>query len=184
MKDESLDEQYLKWLCGQVGPINLRNPSHTFWNLMGQLYTKEFAWYVPNDDNRLEDGLLLRDEFGKASDDPWWDEPCSVLEMLIALARRLAFEDGGEPASWFWELLENLGLSEFNDRSFFTEDQRFDIDERLENMIHRRYSYSGQGGLFPLEHPHEDQREVEIWYQLSAYLSEREEGRWISSEFA
>lgn len=173
---EPLDERYLKWLCGQVGPINLRNPSHTYWNLLGQMHSTEFVWMVPNDDNRLEDGLLLREEFGVPDGDPWWNQPCSFLEMLIALSRRLAFEDGGEAAWWFWHMIDNLGLSEYNDRSFFTEDQRYDIAETLDRVIHRQYSYSGQGGLFPLEDPEEDQRDVEIWYQLSAYLSEREEG--------
>jgi hypothetical protein len=36
----------------------------------------------------------------------------------------------------------------------------------------RLYTTSGYGGLFPLEEPKEDQRKVEIWYQMMAYLGE------------
>jgi hypothetical protein len=31
---------------------------------------------------------------------------------------------------------------------------------------------SGLGGMFPLEDPREDQRAIEIWYQMMAYINE------------
>jgi hypothetical protein len=31
------------------------------------------------------------------------------------------------------------------------------------------------GGFFPLTHPNDDQRKVEIWYQMNAYLDELEQ---------
>ncbi len=96
---------------------------------------------------------------------------CSMLEMLIAFSRRLSFETEGAPRVWFWHMLENLDLAQFNDKEYNDLHQR-GIDAALDQVIWRTYSPDGYGGLFPLRHPREDQRDVEIWYQLSAYLME------------
>ena len=170
-----LEELYLTWLYSQFGSVKSRIRSKTYWSLAGALFHKEFVWWVPNDDNRVEDGKALRDEFlddeGIYDVDPdWMEQGCSMLEMMIGLSRRLAFEAGGEPREWFFELLDNLGLSTYNDAEQFDEDR---VDEAIDPVIWRTYGRDGTGGLFPLQHPKKDQREVEIWYQMNAYLLER-----------
>lgn len=172
--DAPLDEHYLTWLYSQVGDVQERNPSHTYWRLLKQLYTTEFVWFIPNDDNRVEDGRCLRHEFlqneGLFPVDPnWMHLGCSMLEMLIGLSRRLAFEAEGEPAAWFWKLIENVGLEYYNDNMPYQEEQ---VDEVLKRIIFRTYRRNGEGGLFPLRHAREDQTRVELWYQLNAYLIE------------
>lgn len=172
---ELLDDQYLSWLYSKIGSTRTRDRERTYWSLLRILYTKEFVWIIPNDDNRVEDGRDLRHEFMddmKYDDiDPdWMALGCSFLEMMIALSRRLSFEVGGEPREWFFELLENLGLYDYNDNREFS---REEVDEVLDAVIWRTYAYDGTGGLFPLREPGEDQREVEIWYQLNAYVMER-----------
>jgi hypothetical protein len=174
MMDGPLDELYFRWLYSQVGNPKLKNPSRTYWALLRQLYTKEFIWLIPNDDNRLEDGLDLRYEFVEKEglhdvDQHWMGMGCSMLEMLIALSRRLSFEDDGPAEDWFWQLLENIGLRYCNDKSDFLPQ---DVDDILDEVIWRTYNPDGSGGLFPLMNANEDQREVELWYQLSAYLLE------------
>lgn len=168
------DWVYLSWLYKQVIPRRLRAPRKTFHNLLGQLHEKEFVWFVANDDNRVEDGRDLRKEFvqetGYDVDPAWLDLGCSFLEMLIGLSRRLAFEMEGEPVEWFWELISNLQLSECNDLP--NQFSRDDVDEIMDAVIWRTYAHDGRGGLFPLRYPTRDQREVEIWYQLNAYLLE------------
>jgi hypothetical protein len=176
--NEPLDELYLRWLYAGVGDVRLRNSSRTYWTLLRQFYKKEFVWIVPNDDNRVEDGKDLRYEFIDACgietvDDAWINMGCSMLEMLIALSRRLAFEAEREPRDWFWRLIENLDLEEFTDANFNNRARRH-VDTVLDNVVWRLYLPDGRGGLFPLDHPAEDQRDVEIWYQLSAYLLENE----------
>lgn len=180
----TLDDQYLEWLYGQVSPVILKNPSRTYWALLRQLYNKEFVWFVPNDDNRLEDGRDLRHEFltdlhgpdHEHSDPAWLGLPCSMLEMFIALSRRLAFETDGEARAWFWHLLEVLDLKQFTDKFYDPEaaPHKFNqVDDILETVIWRRYNSDGSGGgLFPLRIAQQDQRDVEIWYQASAYLVE------------
>jgi hypothetical protein len=177
--DAELDELYLEWLYDQVGWR--RSPNVTHWNLLKQMLSTEFVWLVPNDDNRMEDGRELRYEFVRAMrfekvPAAWMGMGCSVLEMMVAVSRVLAFEAEGQPGEWFWHLVDNLKLSRYNDRVLRPGSvrQHNRIAEILEVLVFRQYEYNGEGGLFPLENPHKDQRQVEIWYQLNAYLLERE----------
>jgi hypothetical protein len=177
--DARLDELYLEWLYDQVGWR--RSPNVTHWNLLKQMLSTEFVWLVPNDDNRMEDGRELRYEFVrdmrfKRVPANWMGMGCSVLEMMVGVSRWLAFEAEGRPGEWFWHLVDNLRLSRYNDRVLDprSERQHKRIQEILEILVFRQYEPDGRGGLFPLEEPREDQRQVEIWYQLNAYLLERE----------
>lgn len=170
-----LDEEYLTWLYAQVASVRQRSRSKTYWSLLRQLYVKEFVWWVPNDDNRVEDGRDLRYEFFaemgiEDQDLDWTGLGCSMLEMLIGLSRRLEFEGGGLAKKWFWVLIDNLGLSEYHDNAYSDAEA---VDEILDCVIWRNYHADGRGGLFPLEAPEQDQTKIEIWYQLSAYILER-----------
>ena len=170
----TLDDRYFEWLYGQVGTVRNRNPARSYWKLLRQLYAKEFVWHVANDDNRVEDGKDLRDEFLSeqgfdGADSAWMSLGCSVLEMLIALARRTAFESTGAPGDWFWRFMVNLNLRQFTD-AHFTEITAALVDERLDVFIFRQYSMDGSGGIFPLQYSQHDQRKVELWYQMSEYL--------------
>lgn len=176
---EPLDETYLKWLYSQVASVKLKNPARSYWGLMRALYSTEFVWLIPNDDNRLEDGRDLRREFIEEQhmdsvEDDWMTIGCSMLEMLLALSRRLVFEsdDGSESPDWFWHLLNNLNLAHFNDSHIQTDQQIEYVKFQLETVVWRNYREDGFGGLFPLKDPQEDQRRVELWYQLSNYLLE------------
>lgn len=172
-----LDEAYFVWLYSQVGSVKNRNRSKTYWKLMRLLHQKEFTWSnIEMDENRAHDGRDLRrtflDETGEVCDElSWMDMGCSMLELLVVLSGKLAWEDDGmDQTGWFWQLIENLGLIECTDA--YPPDPRI-IDEILDKVIERDYASNGAGGLFPLSHSHEDQRDVELWYQAQAYLLER-----------
>lgn len=174
MISEPPDDAYLRWLYQQVTQVQNKNPSRSYWTLLRQLYTTEFVWFVPNDDNRAEDGRDLRYEFLEetgfpGADEEWLNMGCSMLEMLIALSRRLSFEADGEPRAWFWHIMRNLKLDTMSDAVPYSEE---DVDEVLGNVIWRTYKKNGQGGMFPLKHATEDQTQVEIWYQVAAYLTQ------------
>lgn len=176
MTDEPLDELYFQWLYRQVAPVSLKNPRRTYWRLLKQLYTTVFVWFVPNDDNRVEDGKDLRQEFltemSISEDEDWMALDCSVLEMLVAFSRRVAYIDLREQpaAAWFWLFLENLGLRSYVDAGEWSAE---DADEILKRLIFRTYQHDGKGGIFPLQHPEKDQSTVELWYQANYYLIER-----------
>lgn len=171
--DEPLDNLYFNWLCAKVIRVEVPTPSLTYWKLFRKLYCTEYVWLLSGDDNRAEDGLELREEFLVESrlreEEPWRSGPCSIFEMLIAFSRRAEFNAGKTPAFWFWHFLENLGLNEANDASDISDEE---IDEILHTFIWRCYDSCGHGGLFPMEHPKYDQREIEVWYQFNQYLDD------------
>lgn len=172
----TLDDRYFEWLYKYIGNVGARNPARTHWKFARQLYTKEFIWLIPNDDNRAADGrdlryLFFHEEHIEDPDPIWNSLGCSMMEMLVALSLRLSFETEGEPQAWFWELMENIdiGMQWSSDKNY-DEIKAKKIDDALNCVIWRTYAPSGAGGLFPLPVAKEDQRVVEIWYQLSAYL--------------
>lgn len=179
--DDPLDKSYLEWLYGQVAVVEFDEQDLTYWKLLRILFTTEFFWSVDHDKNRSSDGIALRyrflEESGISDVDPiWMSEGCSVLEMMVALAKRMEFEsESGGLHYWFWVLVENIGLSGFSDHRRFTKRQRERIDRILEDVIDRNYEKSGHGGFFPLKHPRYDQRKRELWYQMSDYILEQEE---------
>lgn len=171
MTTGTLDDQYLTWLYSLVADVKTRKGPRTYWNLFKRLFCTEFSWFVPNDDNRAEDGRELRSEWASLIDVRvdihWMTLGCSFLEMLIGLSRRLEFMTGQDSEFWFWHLIGNLGLLGHNDRSKFLDE---DVDDRTSAVIWRTYDVDGNGGLFPLRETDRDQRKVEIWYQLNEYL--------------
>lgn len=172
----NLDELYFTWLYGHVSSVRLKNASKTHWSLLRQLYSTEFVWTVPNDDNRVEDGQQLRYEFlhedYHIENRDWLELGCSFFEMMIGLSRRLSFETEREPRWWFWQLMRNLDLEKYNDT--LAELYSEEIEEVLNRVIWRTYGDDGVGGMFPLQYPDRDQRRVELWYQASAYLAEHD----------
>ena len=74
----------------------------------------------------------------------------------------------------FWEMIDNLGLIGYDDASYADVRNRIRVSDILNNLIRRRYHRNGRGGLFPLKRPSCDQRKVEIWYQMNAYLMEKD----------
>ena len=149
--------------------------------LLMYLYDTEFTYILDRDANRAGDGADLRFRFGyeknlsKTTILRYLDnKPCSVLEMMIALAIRCEEhimsdqEVGNRTGQWFWDMVENLGLSSMSD-------SRFNLEETsriLDRFLTRRYERSGEGGLFTIKNCRYDLRTVEIWYQAMWYLDE------------
>lgn len=173
--DEPIENLYFNWLCAKVINVEVPTPSLTYWKLFQTLHNTEFVWLLSGDDNRAEDGLELREEFLMESnlpdDQEWRNLGCSLLEMLIAFARRATFNAGESAQFWFWKFLENLDLAEANDASDYPNDE---IERILQRFIWRTYDGTGHGGLFPMNDPPKNQREVEIWYQFCEYLVDQD----------
>lgn len=177
IENGTLDDLYFEWLYGKfIGAVSNRNPARSYWGLAKHLYDTPFVIILRDDHNRAEDGRELRKVFIEDQEIEdvevnWLQLDCSVLEMLIGLACRAAFEDGKEPGDWFWILITNLGLQPFNDRNY---DQTAigEVNAIVARLLDRTYEKDGAGGLFPCKHAREDQTQVNIWYQLQAYLLE------------
>lgn len=166
-----LDELYFDWLYALVCS-DTKKSAKTHYKMLEQLFFKEFVWTIVNDVNRAEDGKELRSEFlaeqRLLGTDGFKHLGCSMFELLVALSRRLSFVTDGEPRYWFWVMIKNAGLYGYNDGMVLNVDR---VDEILDRIIWRTYSPDGRGGLFPLgNNDGEDQRDIELWYQMSAYL--------------
>lgn len=178
-----LEQDYFHWLCEQVGA---EQGAHSYWLLLGRLHALIFTPMIEHDENRESDGIELRDEFLREHGYPKYaelGEGCSFLEMMVALSERIEFETdtmyiedrrGRMQAYWFWEMIDNLGLDEMDDGAYWTYGGDAHVDDIVETVVEREYDFDGRGGLFPLKYAVDDQRDVEIWYQMAAYLNEKE----------
>lgn len=168
------EESYLDYLKSTI-----RNHESNYYQiLLDILWQKEFYSVLPNDQNRGKDGILLRTEFIEDVDCDIFG-PCRILEMLIALSKRMEWNISGtgydvDYVDLFWELLNNLGLLIFTD-SNVTEENEVEIHEILVRFLERQYLSDGKGSIFPLKNwrrgVYKPQHKIELWYQMMAYLS-------------
>lgn len=174
-----LNTEYFEWLCSLIRDSKpMKHVSYR--KLMQYLYKEEFIYVLPMDGNRYDDGINLRYRFGYEYniEDPviasCLDFPCSVLEMMVALAFRCEEhimynpENGFMPGRWFWLMIQNLNLTKMYDSAF---------DEELVNSIiwrflNRGYNSDGEGSLVYIPNCQYDLRSMEIWYQMMRYLTE------------
>lgn len=169
----SLTENYLRWLESQIRDEH-GNANKTYWDLMRLMFEKEFVWSVPHDDNRVADGLDLRADFCYDHNMPInslsYMGPASFLEVLVALSRRMAFAAGGHPHGWAWHFLSNLELHRMPDPLSNRKAKQANVI--MDVCMHRTYSPDGVGGFFPLAWSDDDQTQIELWYQMAAYINE------------
>lgn len=119
------------------------------------------------------DGLDLRAEYlDWNGDDETLNGPCSVLEMMVALARKceqtLMYDPskGDRTELWFWIMIDNLGLTCMDEYDY---DEDY-CDYILERFLNREYESDGYNGPFFVHGFDKDMREMELWYQLNFYL--------------
>lgn len=170
-----LDERYFDWLCALISLSNHRHPAR-YRELCEQLYKTPFYWFIRNDDNRVEDARDLRRGFMfdvcGYTDEIWVEMEASVLEVIMGVANRLGFMTEEDAGAWFWQLIDHLGLIDCTDAAW-SNSMSNRVEATTKRLMDRTYEPNGLGGLFPLRHPAQDQRDVEIWYQMSAYVLER-----------
>lgn len=172
---DRINDEYFEWLCELVD-IKRFSRSVSYRKLLTRLHDTEFTWFIPHDDNRADDGIQLRRKYALRHDDPSLSHcisgPCSVLEMMVALAIRCEetlMDDtafGNRTGQWFWNMVHNMGLTPMKDSAF---DRRF-VDDVVARFLNRDYAADGRGGLFTVKNCPHDLRKVEIWCQLSWYL--------------
>lgn len=180
MIDEQVVNEYFEWLTDIVDTEQCGG-SFGFDKLLSRLHEIEFTYLIAKDCNRAEDGISLRYRYAQIlgyEDEPniitdILDGPCSVLEMMIALAMRCEeyiMDDtsyGDRTSQWFWNMIVNLGLGSMSNGRY----DRRTVDFAIVRFLNRDYDPNGEGGLFTIRHCDKDLRDVEIWYQLCWYLN-------------
>lgn len=172
MTRKGLYEDYYIWLLNKVGVYASEEGAYS--SLFHELFTTEFKWMIPMDENRAADGLYLRSEYANETGG-FTDQysKCSFLEMLVSLSIRCENDIMGEPdvdhtREWFWRIIYNLGLEKYDNAHY----NPIKVKDILERVCFREYDADGSGGMFPLKNPPGDQRQVEIWYQMGSWLNE------------
>ncbi len=153
---EPIENEYFNWLFAKV----VLPYSQNYYGLLQILYRTEFVWIVSGDRNRKEDGLELREYFLTEAfmkkDLEWFNEPCSLLEVFVAFAKKAEFQTDIPARDWFSTFLENLGLDRYIRVS---KEDIPNIEEVLYSFVWRTYNSTGDGGLFPLDNPEERSKE-------------------------
>jgi len=172
---EPLENAYFNWLCAKVLHLENPTPSLRYDQLLAIMHETAFVYLVSGDDNRALDGMELRSSFSLETQvrlDAHWEQfPCSVLEMLVAFTHRAELMTDISKTFWFWKFVANLGLEDYTDASRLPKGR---VHEILHRFMYRDYDRRGQGGLFPLQYPEQDQRQLEIYYQFCEYLEEQQ----------
>ena len=172
---EKVKEDYFNWLYNFACKYRA-NKYTSYKKLMIMMYQTRFEYFMEKDYSRVLDGIDLRKRFIYNNDLPYdmielLDGPCSVLEMMLALAIRMEEimddpEYGDRTQQWFWIMMSNLGISMVTD-DIFDQDE---VHKILTNFMRREYGYDGRGGLFYIRHSELDLSQEDIWSQMCAYL--------------
>lgn len=149
-------------------------PYNRYSRLMSDLLTYPFEVIIPEDDSRLKEGAYLRHEFTGEDVDL---NTVSVIEVLIAFAIRIDREYIGipqepHPEILLMEFFNNLKLLKYFNENYNEEE----VKNIITKFVTRQYNFNGYGGIFPLKHTNIDQRKIQLWNQMTMYLSERNSG--------
>ena len=168
MIEHEINEDYFEWLYeGMCGNRYSKNISYR--KLLEHLHNTNFRYTISNDKNRASDGIDLRYSFALSQgceDEPelitdYLKGPCSVFEMMVALAQRCesVMDDpkiGDRTGQWFWGMINNLGLGGMNDNRY---DEQY-VNDVIDTFLDREYKSNGKGGLFTIRNCEYDLREV------------------------
>ena len=173
--DNKIKSDYFNWMYDMMCEGRFA-PEISYRSLFEFLHEAEFTYFIPHDENRAEDGIYLRYRYcvrhGCEDLEHYLDGPCSVLEMMVALAIRCEHimadpAKGDRTAQWFWEMISTLGLGGQYDSNY----NEWLINDCITRFLEREYDRDGKGGLFRIRGWNRDAREAEIWHQLMAYLN-------------
>jgi len=174
--EDQVRSDYFEWMYDIVCGGRFEGESG-YRQLMTFLHDAEFIYFVPYDENRARDGITLRYRYCVLHDcedlEVYLDGPCSVFEMILALAIRCEEtimddpDKGDRTSQWFWDMINNMGLGGMTDGNY----NEWLVADVVGRFLRREYDYDGRGGLFRVRDWHRDMRTAEIWHQLTAYLN-------------
>jgi hypothetical protein len=173
-----IQDAYFAWLYDLVFDVWDVNSDESFTAVSALMHQVIFTPLVPYDENRIADAARLRNNFhqhagelGPAELHDLMMPDASVFEVLIALADSADFMVPLTRKVWFRIFLENLKLDRYTDQ-YCRSRSTWTIERTINVFNNRAYQASGRGGIFPLRRAPQDQRKVELWYQMGAYMTD------------
>lgn len=182
--ETTVKKDYFDWLKSIVGAED--EYSFLWW----KLHNTDFIWLIDRDENRAEDGKYLRYiftvsaydrvDFNPEEVDEYLSGPCSVMELLVGLARRMEHDImenddlGDRTGVWFHEMIANLGLDKYDDKHY----SETKVSDIIHRFMGRKYGKTGVGNVFKVgqgvgHNFGPDLRNLEIWDQLQVYVLEK-----------
>ena len=168
-----LENAYYNWLI-TTHITKLNNYSV----LLRSLYETPFRVMLLMDENRVGDGLDMRNRFVyqlnlNPADREFLKQyrPCSVLEIMIGLAQRFdeeyttQYDDEDSIGILIMKMIESLGLQSYDDQHF----DQYGFVQVINNFLNRTYFPDGRGSLFYIPGITTDMRQIEIWRQMMMY---------------
>lgn len=171
-----IEKLYFEWMFDLVCEGRYAE-TISYKKLLTYLHNVEFTYSMSKDADRAADGVELRYRFaydtGYICAEDYLEGPCSVLEMMIALAIRCeeVMDDtayGDRTAQWFWKMIINLGLGDMLDSRF----DEYHVEAVIDRFLNREFEPDGRGGLFKVRRCDYDLRHVEIWKAMCWMLDE------------
>lgn len=165
---------YYAWLRELVG-----GSAAQFDAFFNALHLIDYEYSIRDDQNRALDGKQLRRHFESSGAATLGVSPgpCTFLEFLIGLAKRMSDatyepDNQNQIGFWFWEFVQNLGI-DHTDTSYICLDNGKELKDAVERFTNREYAPDGsEGGLFPLRRAPGDTRIMSVWQQMQAFLME------------
>jgi hypothetical protein len=174
---DPIHRQYFNWLYDRVCLERDVESAISYTLVCDRMHGITFKALVPHDENRIADGAELRNDFLIETEGFQLDQidvmypTASVFEVLVGLAKRADFMVDMSEMMWFTKFLMNLKLDRYTDEYCLTK-PTWRVSRILTTFNERTYGADGRGGIFPLRRPLNDQRRVELWYQMGAYMTE------------
>lgn len=173
-----LHNLYFRWLYDLVVPVLDSQGLSSYGVVCTAMHNIIFKDQVPYDSNRVAAAAELRNWFLASNPDIFPHDrndvltrDASIFEVLIRLAHDANFMIELDSQKWFQIFLKNLGLDLYSD-NYCLDHRTGHIFRVLRRFNERTYRPDGKGGLFPLKNPGGDQRKIELWYQMGAWVNE------------
>ena len=171
-------DDYFEWMYSMVEK-NRHEGGSSFNRLLKYLDAVEFRSRIKNDGDRAHDGIALRGRYALRNGIYEYEYildslegPCTVLEMMVALAIRCEETIMADPlvgdrtGHWFWRMIINMGLGGMTDAHY---DQK-QVEKIVKTFLDRKFEPDGRGGLFTIKNCDRDLRKVGIWSTMMWYL--------------
>lgn len=109
----------------------------------------DFAWYIPEDEDKAIQALRMRDEYCYETGLPMPRQaPATFLEVFVSITDTLTAMLYQDRESFTKSILLNLGARSYSDDGRLPSEIHEEALNIAERVIYRTYSRNGTGGLF------------------------------------
>ena len=125
----------------------------------------DFAWYIPDDEDRAIQALRMRDEYCYETGAPSPRQaPSSFLEVFVSITDTLTAMLYQDRKDFTKSILLNMGARSYSDDGRLSSEIHEEALNIAERVIYRTYSRNGTGGLFRI--PGTDVLEISLTTQM------------------